>query len=359
VAAAAIGGALDGCGGKLVADPLGSAGNGGANAPGGTTGSGGASGSGGTAFGQPACPEVLRGPGVCLATDPQLCYRTCGPEKTGVKAFTCEANGVYSEMGGCSFDPSKDYSCYAIPSVANGVCPAGVTPQGSGACDTDHCVLCNSAGGLPGGLYLDSSGAPKAGYCTCRLPDASGLRTWTCASDVAWPCPLGAGCGKITGGVGGSTGTGGVPGGSTFGEPVCLSTVSKGAVCGPADQQFCYKRCGPANVGVKTEQCTTAGTYAEMSGCSFDPSFDYSCYKIPLTANAACPSGGPAVQAGTACTVPPCTLCNTLQGNIGGQYLDAAGAPKVGWCVCQQGANGFTWSCASDTAWPCPLGAGC
>lgn len=65
-------------------------------------------------------------------------------------------------------------------------------------------------------------------------------------------------------------------------------------------------------------------------------------------------------QAGTACTVPSCTLCNSLQGNIGGHYLDAAGAPKIGWCVCHPGANGLTtWSCASDTAWPCPLGAGC
>ena len=111
---------------------------------------------------------------------------------------------------------------------------------------------------------------------------------------------------------------------------------------------------------MKTETCTTAGTYAEMSGCSFDASIDYSCYKIPFAANATCPSGGPAPQAGTACTVPPCTLCNSLQGIVGGQYMDAAGAPKIGWCVCQPGANGLmTWSCASDTAWPCPLGAGC
>ncbi len=244
--------------------------------------------------------------------------------------------------------------------MANAVCLPGVTPQGSGACDIDHCVLCNSAGGLQGGLYLDSGGAPKAGYCTCQLANDTGLRTWTCASETAWPCPAGAGCGAITGGVGGATGTGGVPGGTGFGEPVCLSTVAKGAACGPADQQFCYKPCGPVNIGVKSETCTTAGTYTEMSGCSFDPSKDYSCYKITLAVNAACPSGGAAPQAGTACTVPPCTLCNSLQGNVGGYYMDATGAPKIGWCVCQPGASGLmTWSCASDTAWPCPLGAGC
>ena len=323
--------------------------------PGGTTGSGGVSGSGGTA-GEPACPPISHGG--CTSLDPLSCYKTCGPEKTGTKSQTCQ-NGNYVDTTACTFDPSKDYSCYAIPSVANGVCPAGVAPQGSEACDVDHCVLCNSAGGLLGGLYTDSSGAPHTGYCTCQPPNAQGLRTWTCAGETAWPCPAGAGCGRITGGVGGATGTGGVPGGPVFGEPICLSPVNKGAACGPADQQFCYKPCGPANIGVKTETCTTAGTYAEMSGCSFDRSRDYSCYKIPFEPNAACPSGA-TPQAGTACTVPPCTLCNSLQGNIGGAFLDAAGAPKVGWCVCQPGASGLmTWTCASDTAWPCPLGAGC
>jgi len=144
LAVAAIGGPLYGCSGKLVADPLGSAGNGGATAPGGTTGSGGVTGMGGTAFGEPACPPVVRG-NTCTPDDPQLCYKTCGPERTGVKALTCQVNGTYSEMAGCTFDPTKDYSCYAIPSVANAVCLPGAMPQGSAACDVDHCVLCNSA----------------------------------------------------------------------------------------------------------------------------------------------------------------------------------------------------------------------
>jgi hypothetical protein len=145
-----------------------------------------------------------------------------------------------------------------------------------------------------------------------------------------------------------------------FGEPACLSTVSKGAPCGPADQQFCYKTCGPEKTGVKTETCTTAGTYAEMSGCSFDNSKDYSCYKIPTVAQTACPAGV-TPQASTACDVPHCTLCNSLQGVTGGQYADSTGSPKVGWCTCQEmnSAGMRTWTCASDTAWPCPLGAGC
>ena len=74
LAVAGIGGALDGCGGTLVRDPLGDAGNGGSSAPAGTTGRGGVSGSGGmsgsgdvsgsggTAFGEPAClSTVVRG----------------------------------------------------------------------------------------------------------------------------------------------------------------------------------------------------------------------------------------------------------------------------------------------------------
>jgi hypothetical protein len=163
-------------------------------------------------------------------------------------------------------------------------------------------------------------------------------------------------------GVGGTTGTGGSAAGGTtgaFGEPACLSTVSKGASCTPTDQQFCYKTCGPERTGVKTEMCTSAGIYAEMSGCSFDNSKDYSCYKIPSAANTQCPAGTPMGSA--ACDVPHCVLCNSLQGLTGGQYSDSTGAPKVGWCTCQEpnSAGLRTWTCASDTAWPCPFGAGC
>jgi hypothetical protein len=110
---------------------------------------------------------------------------------------------------------------------------------------------------------------------------------------------------------------------------------------------------------VKSETCTTAGTYAEMSGCTFNPAMDYSCYKLPTAANTACPAGPP--QATTACDVPYCTLCNSLQGVVGGTYSDSSGAGKTGWCVCREpnAAGMRVWSCASDTAWPCPLSQGC
>ena len=96
------------------------------------------------------------------------------------------------------------------------------------------------------------------------------------------------------------------------------------------------------------------------SGCLFDPARDYSCYKIPTTTNAVCPSQVTPQAAGP-CDVPPCTLCNSLQGVVGGAYLDSTGALKVGWCACKlPSATGTrVWSCANDTAWPCPLGSGC
>ena len=260
--------APDGCGGQLTGNHAGGAGNGGSTARGGTTGSGsgglsgsggvsgsaGASDAGGTTFGEPAClSTVMRGI-QCGPQDQQLCYKTCGPERTGVKAVMCSTAGTYTEMSGCAFDPYRDYSCYAIPSAANAACPTDVTPQASQSCDLPHCTLCNSLGGLYGGQFIDSTGAPKVGWCTCQVPNAAGVRIWTCASDTAWPCPLGAGCGPGTADGGG------------FDDNTCTSTVAKGAACGPADQQGCFQPCGPGQTGVNALMCI-AGVYTEMSSC--------------------------------------------------------------------------------------------
>jgi hypothetical protein len=167
----------------------------------GTTGNGGSTstGSGGSFVSTPSCTglttaaaaEPTKG-GACVAADPQLCFKTCGPEKAGVKSETC-TGGVYAEMSGCSFDPAMSFACYKIPAAANTLCPAG-TPQASTDCTVDHCVICNSTGGLPGGGYSDSGGAAKVGYCVCQQANSTGKRTWSCASDTAWPCPAGAGC---------------------------------------------------------------------------------------------------------------------------------------------------------------------
>ena len=338
---------------------------------GGRGGAGGAGGAGGSAV--LACPSTVAKGGACTPTDIQFCYKTCGPEKTGLKSETCTTGGVYAEMSGCTFDPSLDYSCYALSDQASSLCPAAVTPQASATCDVPTCMSCNSSQGAPGGLYLDAAGAQRVGYCVCQATNSAGLRTWSCASDTQWPCPLGAGCdgtgrggsggasgtagasGTGRGGSGGASGTGGGPG--PFGQPACPSTVAKGGACASTDVQFCYKICGPEKSGVKSETCQTSGTYAEMSGCAFDPSVDYSCYKIPTTANSVC-AAGVTPMAAAPCDVPACTLCNSTQGLVGGVYFDSAGATHVGYCVCQA-SGARVWSCASDVAWPCPAGSGC
>lgn len=166
----------------------------------GTTGSAGTTGTGGTSGGVQACPSTVTKGGACAATDPQLCTKTCGPEKLGTKTETCTA-GAYVEGSVCSFpavapSPSTDgtYMCWAVPATANAACPTDPTmaPQASTACTLQDCIVC---GGTTTGQttgYKDSTGAAKAGFCTCQ----SGLTspTWSCASTTAWPCPGNAGC---------------------------------------------------------------------------------------------------------------------------------------------------------------------
>ena len=347
----------------------GAPGRGGIPGRGGTTGS---AGSGGSAFGQPPCLSSVTKGGACTASDQQLCYKTCGPDKLGVKSETC-VGGIYAEMSGCTFDASRDYSCYQIPSTASAAC--SMTPVAGTPCSFQPCTLCNSTAGLPGGTYSDSAGAPKLGYCVCSGPDAAGETRWSCASDTAWPCPLGVGC---LGGRGGTTGAGGTMGGAgtsgsggiagaggAAGPVSCTGLVTaagieptKGLACVATDPPYCNKTCGPEKVGVRSEICM-GGVYAE-TGCMFDGSKDSSCYRIPATANAACPAGV-TPQASQECTVDHCVTCNSQGGLPGGTYMDSAGATRLGYCVCQpaNAAGLRVWSCASDTAWPCPVGAGC
>ncbi|HKP58496.1 MAG TPA: hypothetical protein VJV78_17340 [Polyangiales bacterium] len=124
--------------------------------------------------------------GACTDSDPQLCYKTCGPQSIGFKSETC-TNGAYAEMTGCSF-PDADYSCFKIPMMQDASCPT-MTPQAGMACEVAACTLC-----AVNMMYLDSSGAAKTGYCVCPMAGASGMRKWSCASTTAWPCPTGRGC---------------------------------------------------------------------------------------------------------------------------------------------------------------------
>jgi hypothetical protein len=51
-------------------------------------------------------------------------------------------------------------------------------------CQLEACHPCGSRL-APG--YLDSSGAPKAGFCVCWLYPDSGLTLYTCSSPADWP----------------------------------------------------------------------------------------------------------------------------------------------------------------------------
>ena len=181
-------GGVTGSGGSAIQPTTGT---GGSTAPP-TTGTGGAA--AGTNF-QPSCTGLTTAAGAaptkggaCTAADPQLCYKTCGPESKGFKSETCTASSsTYSEQSGCSF-PAGDYSCYKIPSAVDSTCPT-TAPQAAQACTVAKCVVCAGSTG-----YLDSTGASKTGYCVC-LQDADGNPSkWSCASTTAWPCPAGTGC---------------------------------------------------------------------------------------------------------------------------------------------------------------------
>ena len=204
--AVALGGIVNACGGHLGSSEDGTGGTGGvagtggvgaASGEGGTLGTGGTvgtagAGGGGGVFGEPAClPKVAQG-GPCSPMDQQFCYKPCGPEMKGVRAETCRSSGLYGEMEGCSYDPTRDYSCYRIPVEPDTACAAA--PQAGAACDLPACRPCNSRGGIARGEFFSAAGAATIGWCVCQEPDATGKRTWSCANAPTWPCPLGSGC---------------------------------------------------------------------------------------------------------------------------------------------------------------------
>jgi hypothetical protein len=160
-----------------------------------TTGIDGSAGTTGATTYDPLCAGLLTAAGlapskngICNDTDPQLCYKTCGPNSIGFKYENCTA-GVYVEQSGCSFLPDQDYSCYKIPAAIDASCPTDA-PTASAICTVSTCTPCNV-----NGTYFDTGGNAKTGYCVCPAPSATtGVSKWSCASSAAWPCPAGKGC---------------------------------------------------------------------------------------------------------------------------------------------------------------------
>jgi hypothetical protein len=176
---------------------------------------------------------------------------------------------------------------------------------------------------------------------------------------------MGDGGAAATSGTSGSAGTTPNPDPHPDFMPPCFDFMTqdgleivKGAPCTAADPQQCYRPCGPAQVGWKLEECR-AGVYAEED-CRFPLDGEYSCYRLPDDL----PQEPPAIDCGLTaapaatgeCNVEACTPCNHE-----GFYEDTGGAEKVGFCVCRDPDEmGIRrWTCASDTAWPCPTSQGC
>ncbi|MEI9938210.1 MAG: hypothetical protein WDO69_13400 [Pseudomonadota bacterium] len=218
------------------------------------------------------------------------------------------------------------------------------------------------ASGLSGADSSATAGLGAGSCASCGDPSGgSGIDAGSASMDAGstGTDAGGTGGGAPDGNGGSATGGGSAGGGETAGspsnlpEPACNDGVVKGSTCTAASSQFCYKSCGPDNLGFKSETCQN-GAYVEQSvpGCSFPAAQDYSCYKLPSRLPSECPTGVP--RGGRPCQISSCTVC------FGGaatapQYQDSTGVQKPGFCVCA----GAVWTCASTTSWPCPDGQGC
>ena len=213
-----------------------------------------------------------------------------------------------------------------------------------------------------------TGGAPTAATTTATdtstATSTGGSPTTSAPTGGATAAPATGGSPSTDGGssstAGGSTSTSTSAGTceNTLYTPMCGANsagtaIAKNVACTATDPQLCYKTCGPQNSGFKSETCTN-GLYAEEpSGppCHFNTGAgcDYSCYKVPTTEPAVCPTTAP--KHGTACTIDPCIVCGKTAG-----YLDSSDNPKVGLCVCLPAVGTATqkWSCATyPSAWPC------
>jgi hypothetical protein len=276
------------------------------------------------------------------------CHRTCGPLKSGFKNCTC-TNGQMA-CGTCTYDPSHDYSCYALPAVL-AACPPDPSdpdltgmglPQIGDTCSLPTCAPCGSS--TQNG-YRDSTGTPQVGYCVCSGPANN---AYSCASAQDWPpVPPPA----ATGGAGSSgQGSGGDAGVAPY-VPVgdLCATALEGEAC--AGSPPCHKTCGPLKSGNVNCACV-AGAWTCPTTCSYDPAGDYRCFALSATM-AACaedpgspdPTSMRLPMSGDQCNLPPCTPCGSTTSNA---FRGDDGKPAIGACVCSSGL----YSCASLDRWP-------
>jgi hypothetical protein len=132
-----------------------------------------------------ACPAPTIVP--TCGEDTLQCWKTCGPARSGFRNCTCDdATWGMACDSVCRYEPGADLSCFALP-AAVAACPPtdelGL-PMATRPCQLDPCRPCGSRTD-PG--YLDSSGAPKAGFCVCVPNPATGESVYSCAGVTDWP----------------------------------------------------------------------------------------------------------------------------------------------------------------------------
>lgn len=242
-----------------------------------------------------------------------------------------------------------------MSSIAGG--PGAGSVGGAPAVHPDHM----GSDPLGGGGKDSDTGMPDAGSGDAGSSDGgsssagSGGRGASGGQGTTGGSASGGGSGPAGGNTSGGSSNGGAnnAGGPNLPQPVCDDGVGKGDPCGPNGAPTCYKGCGPDNIGYKPLTCQL-GMYDEpQQGCTF-PTHDYSCYKLPTSLPAECPSGMP--RGGRACSISTCKVC--FGGSVfAPQYQDSMGVQKQGYCVCSEAG---VWTCGSNNgSWPCPDGPGC
>src|SRR5688572_3361620 len=181
--------------------------------------------------------------------------------------------------------------------------------------------------------------APFGGY-THAMVRAAGVTAWVvaclfwcsgCAERTLAVYPL---YGRDAGGPGGAGGGGGDGGHGEqkMGEPCPASTRGNTCVASYA----CWKTCGPARSGFRNCSCDVAGALSCTAACLYERGQNLSCFALPDPVPS-CPASNSVdaatqlPQATAACQLDPCRPCGS---STEPGYIDAAGAPRVGYCVC-------------------------
>ena len=103
-----------------------------------------------------------------------------------------------------------------------------------------------------------------------------------------------------------------------------------------------------------TRDCDCLGGTWSCPTCAYDPSHDFSCFRLPTTVSA-CPAdptdptGLMLPQNGSPCALPTCQPCGSATQTA---YRDSTNTPKVGYCVCSASDGTGVLSCASTLEWP-------